>query len=634
MFCTKCGNELEEGILFCSKCGNMISISEPESESDSTVDTPSDSNENVNADSQAAPVMQAPQPPQYGQDAPYSQPQGTDMNGAPYGQPQGTDMNGAPYGQSQGTDMGGVQQPSPYAYNQMMQAPQPPQYGQDTPYGQPSQYSQPPVSIPVKPKKSKAPLIIGIAAVAIAIVAALVLLLKPAVDMLISPEKSVKTALKQSTGQLMSVVNESFSGNDLSTSIISSGKQEFTYQFKIDRATVNGSSFLTQLKADTINMNIQVSPSDRVVAGTMGLALNGSSKSEIETNFYMDSRNIYMNVPALCSRSFYMETEDVFDELGIDYDMLFSMMGNSSIESMIGSSNMSMYSGVLQAMVKDVFAAVDTLIEEASYKKAGKVVLTGDQGNVNATQFIITINEGNIKNFAVNVLDNIFNDDTLKPLLGLTMTGNFNKDALRRNIEKTDLKIGDISMKAAVNSKKQLVAVTFDTDLMSWYKDDRVAVEVKFVGKDNIYDCVGISAIVDEMEARIMVSEKNDNVRFTMELIPDRMDPSDEFFELVMDMTVNSSDPTSGTAVINEYSLRGKIDNDSIDVAISGSFGFKGISSISKKKSDFSRPINPDRATNSEMIEVASEVMKNVSVLKSVLSDDAYNKLYRTLMAG
>lgn len=617
MFCTKCGNELEDGILFCSKCGNMISMSELPQENDSNVDTQNNLNEsvnvnsNVNAGVDTAPIADADT--------------GTGLNA-------GADIySNADVQPEPSMQAPQPPQPSPYAYNQMaqMQSPQPPQYGDA------SQYGQPPVPVPFKPKKSKVPMIFGIAAVVIAVIAALVLLMKPVIVRIINPESQVKTALKASSGQLVTVFNDAVSGNNMPKTAIISGKQEFTYQFKLDRATVNGSDFLKQLKADTLNINMQISPTDKVIAGTMGLAIGGSSKSEIEADFYMDSRNVYMGVPALCSRAFYMDTDDVFDEIGIDYDLLFSYMGgSSSINSMLGSSSMDMYSGVIEAVIKDVFAAIDTLIEDVSYKKIGKVTLNGAQGDVKATQFAITITEQNVKDFAVNVIDNIYNDDSLKAMLGLLMTGSgFNINSLQKEINKTNLGFDKIILKAAVNNKNQLVSFSFDTDLIAGYRDERIAVELKFLGKKDIYDCVGISAVIDDNEVEMMVSEDGDNIKLQMGIKPNQLDYPGEYLELVMDMTMDSSDPNNGKAKINEYSIKGKLDDEVIDVAISGSFGYKSISSISKKKSDFPRPVNPDKMTNSEEIEIASEVIKNISVLKNVLSDDLYNTLYRQLVA-
>ncbi len=613
MFCTKCGNELEEGIVFCSKCGNMIVLPEKDDSMEMTQDVSQDSNETVDLTKSVSGV----QPEQQESAAPQSPFYYSQMAQTQAPQPE----NEAPQ--------------SPFYYNQMAQTQgeqysQPqysqPQYSQPQ-YSQP-QYSQAPMVTPMRPKKKKAPLIIAIAAVLVIALGVVGLLMKPTLEMMINPEKQVKTALKQSTGKLADTFDEVLSQQSLATSAVSIGKMDFTYSLRLDKATVAGSDFLSYLKVDTLNAHLQMSPDDKVIAGTMGLAANGSTSSVIEAKIYMDRYNVYMSVPSLCSKSFYMSTDSVFDDAGIDYDQLFAYMGSGT-----SNNSMSMYSGTIQAVVKDVFAAVDTLIEEATYTKLGKVTLSGNQGNVKATQFAVTVTEQNVKNFANNVIDNIYNDDSLKALLGL-VSGQINKDMIKKQISASTLGFGQLTVNVCVNNKKELVAFSFNTSSISNYKGDNVQFDVKFVGKEDIYDCVGINISADDFTGNVMISQNGNNARVEMGMKPLSSKYQGQYLDMVIDATENGTDNLNGNLTINQFTIKGNIDNQSIDMAMSGSMGYKQINSVEMSKSDFPNAINAERMTNAQQSEVAAETIKNISVLKNVLSDEMYNKMYKSMFGS
>lgn len=613
MFCTKCGNELEEGIVFCSKCGNMIVLPEKDDSMEMTQDVSQDSNETVDLTKSVSGV----QPEQQESAAPQSPFYYSQMAQTQAPQPE----NEAPQ--------------SPFYYNQMAQTQgeqysQPqysqPQYSQPQ-YSQP-QYSQAPMGTPMRPKKKKAPLIIAIAAVLVIALGVVGLLMKPTLEMMINPEKQVKTALKQSTGKLADTFDEVLSQQSLATSAVSIGKMDFTYSLRLDKATVAGSDFLSYLKVDTLNAHLQMSPDDKVIAGTMGLAANGSTSSIIEAKIYMDRYNVYMSVPSLCSKSFYMSTDSVFDDAGIDYDQLFAYMGSGT-----SNNSMSMYSGTIQAVVKDVFAAVDTLIEEATYTKLGKVTLSGNQGNVKATQFAVTVTEQNVKNFANNVIDNIYNDDSLKALLGI-VSGQINKDMIKKQISASTLGFGQLTVNVCVNNKKELVAFSFNTSSISNYKGDNVQFDVKFVGKEDIYDCVGINISADDFTGNVMISQNGNNARVEMGMKPLSSKYQGQYLDMVIDATENGTDNLNGNLTINQFTIKGNIDNQSIDMAMSGSMGYKQINSVEMSKSDFPNAINAERMTNAQQSEVAAETIKNISVLKNVLSDEMYNKMYKSMFGS
>lgn len=406
------------------------------------------------------------------------------------------------------------------------------------------------------------------------------------------------------------------------------GKNDFTYSLHIDRATVNGSDYLSYVKADTLNMHLQMSPEDKVIAGTMGLAQGTGKSSVIEMKIYMDTNNVYFSIPALCSKSFYMKTDDVFRDSGISYSDMFSYMGKAA-----STSNISAYSGIIQAVVKDVFGAVDSFIDELSYDKLGRVTFNGEQGDVKATQFAITVTEQNVKNFANNVIENVFNDDTLKPYLAF-VSGYVTKDTCKNAVTNAELGFGQFVVNAAITNKKELVSVSFDTNSITTYKGSAFKAELKLLGREKKNDCIYVNIGSDELDMDAMASSSGDNIKIDVKVTPKSGNISNQYLRLYMDAAMKGMDASSGSLVINSLTLDGNIDGTSLDVAMSGSADYKQISSLDFRSSDFANAINASRMTASQENEVSSEVIKNISVLKNVLSDDMYNNIYRQMFGS
>lgn len=495
------------------------------------------------------------------------------------------------------------------------------------PVQQPYQPVQPPVGKHVEPKKSKAPLIAAIIALIVVALGVAGFCMRSTLAMIINPEEQVKEALKNSAGNLQTSFDTVMSDSSLaSTQVV--GKNDFTYSLHIDRATVNGSDYLSYVKADTLNMHLQMSPEDKVIAGTMGLAQGTGKSSVIEMKIYMDTNNVYFSIPALCSKSFYMKTDDVFRDSGISYSDMFSYMGKAA-----STSNISAYSGIIQAVVKDVFGAVDSFIDELSYDKLGRVTFNGEQGDVKATQFAITVTEQNVRNFANNVIENVFNDDTLKPYLAF-VSGYVTKDTCKNAVTNAELGFGQFVVNAAITNKKELVSVSFDTNSITTYKGSAFKAELKLLGREKKNDCIYVNIGSDELDMDAMASSSGDNIKIDVKVTPKSGNISNQYLRLYMDAAMKGMDASSGSLVINSLTLDGNIDGTSLDVAMSGSADYKQISSLDFRSSDFANAINASRMTASQENEVSSEVIKNISVLKNVLSDDMYNNIYRQMFGS
>lgn len=496
------------------------------------------------------------------------------------------------------------------------------------PVQQPYQPVQPPVGKHVEPKKSKAPLIAAIIALIVVVLGVAGFCMRSTLAMIINPEEQqVKEALKSSAGNLQTSFDTVMSDSSLASTQVA-GKNDFTYSLHIDRATVNGSDYLSYVKADTLNMHLQMSPEDKVIAGTMGLAQGTGKSSVIEMKIYMDTNNVYFSIPALCSKSFYMKTDDVFRDSGISYSDMFSYMGKAA-----STSNISAYSGIIQAVVKDVFGAVDSFIDELSYDKLGRVTFNGEQGDVKATQFAITVTEQNVKNFANNVIENVFNDDTLKPYLAF-VSGYVTKDTCKNAVTNAELGFGQFVVNAAITNKKELVSVSFDTNSITTYKGSAFKAELKLLGREKKNDCIYVNIGSDKLDMDAMASSSGDNIKIDVKVTPKSGNISNQYLRLYMDAAMKGMDASSGSLVINSLTLDGNIDGTSLDVAMSGSADYKQISSLDFRSSDFANAINASRMTASQENEVSSEVIKNISVLKNVLSDDMYNNIYRQMFGS
>lgn len=131
-----------------------------------------------------------------------------------------------------------------------------------------------------------------------------------------------------------------------------------------------------------------------------------------------------------------------------------------------------------------------------------------------------------------------------------------------------------------------------------------------------------------------MASSSGDNIKIDVKVTPKSGNISNQYLRLYMDAATKGMDASSGSLVINSLTLDGNIDGTSLDVAMSGSADYKQISSLDFRSSDFANAINASRMTASQENEVSSEVIKNISVLKNVLSDDMYNNIYRQMFGS
>lgn len=474
---------------------------------------------------------------------------------------------------------------------------------------------------PVK-KKSKAPVIIGVLVAIIAVLGVAVFFLMPNIQMLLHPEEKAKEALHASIESAQAKTVSAFASENLTNTDI--GNMDFEYSLKLDRASVANMNLCDKLKVDTFKIRMQVFPEDKVIAGSVGVA-SGDAPSVVEIQYYMDKNNFYMSIPALFKESLMIKTSTILDNSDISYDQLFGYMTSNS-------NNLSAYSGVVQALVNDVFNAADSLVQEVTYEKLGKTVLNGQNGEVKATQFMVTISEENIKSFAKNCINNIYNDDSLKTVFALLTVGSgVDLNAINNVIGATDLGFSSIVFDMFINGRGELVKLTFNTDnIVGTSFDTQMEASVEFLGKKSIYD-----------EVKYLFSVKDDDVNFSLNAavtedavqINCRVEPVDsgsagEYVEISVDMT---ADQAAKTVQIRNMSFKGMIERQEIDFAMSGEMRVQEAQALMLKASDFGNAINCERMTSAQSSMLSSELMQNISVLKNILSDELYNDLMKTI---
>ncbi len=606
MYCMKCGAAVAEGTSFCTACGAKIEVTgavpsvtspvgQPVSPAPATPVQPVEPVQPVTPVVPVTPVKSSA--PQDNVDLHLEDEEPIDLTKS---QSQNSTYQSGQTGQSIPSYQSG-------------------QSGQSIPSYQ-STVPTPPVK-----KKSKAPVIIGVLVAIIAVLGVAVFFLMPSIQMLLHPEEKAKEALHTSIESAQAKTVSAFASENLTSTDI--GNMDFEYSLKLDRASVANMNLCDKLKVDTFKIRMQVFPEDKVIAGSVGVA-SGDAPSVVEIQYYMDRNNFYMSIPALFKESLVMKTSTILDNSDISYDQLFGYMSSNS-------NNLSAYSGVMQALVNDVFKAADSLVQEVTYQKLGKTVLNGQNGDVKVTQFMVTISEENIKSFAKNCINNIFNDDSLKTVFALlTMGSGVDLNTINNAIDATDLGFSSIVFDMYINGRGELVKLTFNTDnIVGTSFDTQVEASVEFLGKKSIYDEVKylFSVKDDDVSLSLNAAVTEDAVQMNCRVEPVDDGSTGEYVEISVDMT---ADQAARTVQIRNMSLKGMIERQEIDFAMSGAMKVQEAQALMLKASDFGNAINLERMTSAQSSMLSSELMQNISVFKNILSDELYNDLMKTIFGS
>ena len=493
------------------------------------------------------------------------------------------------------------------------------------------------------PKKKKWPMVAGIVAAVVIVLGAVGFFAAPAIMNLLDPKAQAVTAMKNMSLSMETGLLTAFSEDNLSRqNSLMAGKYEIAYSYQLDSMQLDNVDYMSYLKANTINMNIQVAPDTQTIAGSFGLAANGSKSSALELVFFMDKNNVKFKVPQLFTESFTIPTNSVFYDMGISYTELFSLMSQSASG---GALDLSMYSGTINAAIKDVFAGMNTLIDEAAYEKLGKITLYGKNGDVSATEFEVKVRAQQLNDCANTIVENLYNDNQVKTILGLLQAGGVTKDSIKQEISRALTGIGDVSFHIAV-SDGEIVQINLTQDTFAAFTPNTSSkssaygmdssellsqVEITFLGKDSIYEDVNVHiALSDGSAVTVGCSGKDDVYAMNMKI--DFAD-SEDSMQMDMDFTVTESD-TSSNVKIDRLSMNMNVDSTSMSYSASGNVSVKPLADLTVKSSAFTNPINMDRMTSEQSQALGMELIQNMSVFKNVISDSLYNQLVGSMFGG
>ena len=596
MFCSKCGYDAQNA-KFCPKCGNPIKITQPQQE---TV-TPQQSVQpqgTVQSQQTGAQSQQfGAQPQQFG-----TQPQQTGTQPQQFGaQPQ-----------QFGT------QPQQTGAQPQQFGTQPQQFGTQPQMGMPQPQSQPEMP-KAKKKKKKWPIVLVCVLAGIILLGVAGYFAYPYIDEMLHPKKQAITALKNAGADFESCINDSI---DKFTTTGISDKQEMKGSFKIGSANIDGSNYLSYLKVDTVNYDIQTSLSSNEISGTVSLA-SGSSKPVVQATFYTDNSYLYFNIPEISSTSFRVS----LSYLGVSTYGSSVYRAGSSVSGLgsLNSSTVSLYADVFKAVVSDIMGAFDNIVDSCEYNKVESTTYKSDNGDIKVNVFEVTVNQKALEAGIDSAIDNIYGDSKLTSYLSLLSIYGMNKDTLKSEAKKEISGMQPVKFKIYVNKDNKIVKATVDA---SEFGEDSGEVSASFIGKDNLYDYVVFEIKdVENASAKFVVKKDSDDVSFSMDITPDQTQYKGEYISAGIDMSVSGTNVT----IKNVY-VKGKADKDTIDVSGSGQYALSNFSSMTYGKTYFGNTIEiNDKFLSTPGINVV-EYYNNINkIAQQLLSDSLYNQYFKSL---
>ena len=613
MFCTKCGYNAGDA-KFCPKCGNPLAVQA----------TPVQ--EPVVEQPQAAPVQEpvVEQP----QAAPVQKPVVEQPQAAPVQEPVVEQPQAAP-----------VQEP--VAEQPQATSVQQPVMGQQVPPVQPQQYTQqqfqpqfngmpfggqPGAPVQEPKKKKKWPKVVGIVAAIVIVLCAAGYFAYPYISEMISPKKQAVTALKNAGDNFETLVSDSM--DSLSTTSVST-KEQVKGSFKLGSATVDGMNYMSYLKADTINYDLQVDTSTQTVSGTLGLS-SGSAANIINLQFYTDTNYVYFKIPELFSESFRVSASDLGLSTYGSASISSSLGDLSDVSSMLGSmgsmdlSSLSQYSDVIDAVMKDVMTGFDKMVDQCGYKKTGSSTYQSENGDIKVTTFDVTLTKDALIQGINTAIDALYADSTVSPYLSFLSLAGGSKETIKSSVQAGLSTMKDVPFTIYVNKDDQIVKAILNVSTFSATETGDISFE--FIGKDKPTDYVIVQANIDDVSIKYALKTENDSVSVACDIIPDQKENSGEFISIAYEMAA------SGTTVsLKNMSVKGKVEDNTFDVSLSGDIATSSFGVMSLSSSSFKGYINPSSMSTTQQTKLSEELLKNLPVIKKVISDSLYNQMFGIL---
>lgn len=477
----------------------------------------------------------------------------------------------------------------------------------------------PPMQPQPKKKKKKWPLVVAILVVLAAIITAVVIVVLPKLKKELSPTKNAVTAIKNVGASLEDSVDNLF--NNLGAGSISD-KTEFSGTFKFDNMTVNGESYSKYVKADSVKYDIQADTSMQKAAGDLKLQ-NGNAEL-LTVSFYTDGSTVYFKIPELFTETFSMSVNQIVNDTDIDssFGYPFDMSDISGYLSALNSGNLSQYKEPAKAAARALAKGIDAFADECQYGQNESLTYKSDNGDIEVTEYSVTVTENAIKVGVDTAIDALYADSATSAYMSMLTIAGVTQDSLKKEIASSIQGMDPVTFSMYVNKDDKIVRVAADVSDIDEYSNGEIA--ISFVGKDNISDYVVIEANADDTNMKFTVqnADNRSSVAFDMK-------QGSEYMKMALDCSLSGS-----TVAINNMSIDMNIDDVKANMKITGDYSQKEFSSMKYSSSSFSKPVNVDKMTSAQQTALATEFVKNSAVFKKIISDDLYKQLFSAALSG
>lgn len=382
----------------------------------------------------------------------------------------------------------------------------------------------PPMQPQPKKKKKKWPLVVAILVVLVAIITAVVIVVLPKLKKELSPTKNAVTAIKNVGASLEDSVDNLF--NNLGAGSISD-KTEFSGTFKFDNMTVNGESYSKYVKADSVKYDIQADTSMQKAAGDLKLQ-NGNAEL-LTVSFYTDGSTVYFKIPELFTETFSMSVNQIVNDTDIDssFGYPFDMSDISGYLSALNSGNLSQYKEPAKAAARALAKGIDAFADECQYGQNESLTYKSDNGDIEVTEYSVTVTENAIKVGVDTAIDALYADSATSAYMSMLTIAGVTQDSLKKEIASSIQGMDPVTFSMYVNKDDKIVRVSVDVSDIDEYSNGEIA--ISFIGKDNISDYVVIEAAADNFNTKftihnsdnrssVIVDAKNGNEYMKMKL--------------------------------------------------------------------------------------------------------------------
>lgn len=477
----------------------------------------------------------------------------------------------------------------------------------------------PPMQPQPKKKKKKWPLVVAILVVLVAIITAVVIVVLPKLKKELSPTKNAVTAIKNVGASLEDSVDNLF--NNLGAGSISD-KTEFSGTFKFDNMTVNGESYSKYVKADSVKYDIQADTSMQKAAGDLKLQ-NGNAEL-LTVSFYTDGSTVYFKIPELFTETFSMSVNQIVNDTDIDssFGYPFDMSDISGYLSALNSGNLSQYKEPAKAAARALAKGIDAFADECQYGQNESLTYKSDNGDIEVTEYSVTVTENAIKVGVDTAIDALYADSATSAYMSMLTIAGVTQDSLKKEIASSIQEMDPVTFSMYVNKDDKIVRVSVDVSDIDEYSNGEIA--ISFVGKDNISDYVVIEAAADNFNTKFTIHNSDNR----SSVIVDAKN-GNEYMKMKLDCSLSGSNVN-----INEMSIDMNTEDVKANMKITGDYSQKEFSSMKYSSSSFPKPVNVDKMTSAQQTALVTEFVKNSAVFKKIISDDLYKQLFSVALSG